>query len=106
MKTSLQICGPQPSLTRRSTIQPNRKNDRSSRPRLSRMLAALLILGMASVETTHAAPIVVSQIGDHGWFSLDTRDSSGNNLVSPTNDAQIQQVIKLTPPLSEVPQRP
>ena len=58
---------------------------------------ALGVAALVAAASVTAAPVVISQRGDFGWHSRDTRDSSGNNLVSPADDAAIDNVIKFGP---------
>jgi hypothetical protein len=48
----------------------------------------------AVCSMSFAATLTVQQRGDHGWESRDTRSAAGTSLVSPADDAAIDQVIK------------
>lgn len=52
---------------------------------------------LAFAPGLHAAPLSVMQRGDHGWESRDTRNAAGTSLVSPADDAAIDNVIKFGP---------
>lgn len=55
---------------------------------------AVAAMFAAACSTSFAVTLTVQQRGDHGWQSRDTRSAAGTSLVSPADDAAIDQVIK------------